>query len=75
MKTRNATATANADADAGQAQWAAAELTRLIQRVGRTTVAGLILTQAQCELESLTRCEADDGPIRAFGPVRVPAAA
>lgn len=65
----------NLDAEAADALAAAAELGCLIQRLGRTTVAGLILSQAQRELESLVRAKTDDANPRAFGPVRVTVAA
>ena len=62
--------------EAGEALAAVAEIGCLIQRLGRQSVAGMILAQAQRELESYVQsAEADGAEGRAYGPVRVTVAA
>jgi hypothetical protein len=56
--------------DPAEARLAADELAALIQRVGPDSVPGLILRQAQQELQSLLR-----GSPEVVGPVRVRVAA
>ena len=78
MKTRTAKGMdpAAMQVDADQAADASRKLGKLIERMGHVSVAGLILKQAQRELDSLVRSAAADEPTRrAFGPVRVPVAA
>lgn len=57
--------------DTPEARWAAGELAGLIRRVSPDSVAGMILRQAQRELESLVRSGAADAPATVAGPFRV----
>lgn len=61
--------------DNTEAAWAASEVAVLIRHVGPTTVAGMILSQARRELESLSRSSESAKPARVVGPFRVPRAA
>ena len=74
MASRLAAYSLTAD-DNSEATWAATEVAVLIRHVGPTTVAGMILSRAQRELESLAAPAARAKPARVAGPFRVPRAA
>lgn len=57
--------------DATEARWAASEIANLIRCVSAESVAGLILRQAQQELESLVRSGVAGTPSTVTGPFRV----
>lgn len=61
--------------DNTEATWAASEVAVLIRYVGATTVAGMILSRAQRELESLATPAEAATPSRVVGPFRLPKAA
>lgn len=50
--------------DLSEAQWAAAELTALIQKLGPDSPVSMVLRQARRELASLTPSAAVIGPFR-----------
>lgn len=58
--------------DAAEARWAADELAGLIARVGRDSVAALVLRQAEQELRSILP---DPEPGEVVGPLRIRVAA
>jgi hypothetical protein len=58
--------------DAAEARWAADELAALIARVGRDSIAALVLRQAERELRSIIP---DAPPGEVVGPIRVRVAA
>ena len=60
--------------DNTEAGWAASEVGVLIRQVGETTIAGMILRQAQRELMSLS-APSEQPAARVVGPFRLPKAA
>jgi len=59
--------------DSNEIRWAASELAGLVERLGSDSVAGLVIRQAQQELQSLVREQHDDAKV--VGPLRLRRAA